>query len=65
MKNKKVPWFFFLLALCIFAAITSRCFAAQDTMDVNITINATSEITVIPSILNWTDVSLGATAGNK
>ena len=65
MKNKKVAWFFFLLAMFIFAAITSRGFAAQDTMDVNITINATSEITVLPYVINWTDVSLGATAGNK
>ena len=62
MKVGGIAGFFAFLAVFLFIFVFSMGFAAQDTIDVNVTIGSTSEITVSPNILNWTDVSLGAAA---
>jgi hypothetical protein len=55
----------FALSILI-SGISSVVFAtSNDTMDVNITIGSYSEITVLPAVLNWTDVQLGQVAGNR
>jgi hypothetical protein len=43
--------------------ITGLSFAADDTVNVNITINAVSQITVVPSSLNWTALNPGSVGG--
>jgi hypothetical protein len=66
MHVKMAAGFLAVFALVsLFLLGSSIGFAAQDTMDVNITIESSSEITVLPSVLNWTDVALGAVAGSK
>jgi hypothetical protein len=43
--------------------ITGLSFAADDTVNVNVTINAVSQITVVPHSLNWTALNPGSVGG--
>jgi hypothetical protein len=52
-----------LLIAIIVLLVTGLTFAADDTVNINVTIQTVSQITVVPSSLNWTQITPGTTGG--
>jgi hypothetical protein len=65
MNAKNKPFIILIAVAFAFSVLASQAFAASATMDANVTISSVSEISVKPTILNWTNVALGAVGGNK